>query len=545
MPLDPNDAHICRLVRLARQRHLKDLDEASQRDIYFDQKAADQAVQFFKLLRHTKAEWAGQHFAPSPWQEHDVIRPLFGWKRKDGTRRFRVAYLEVARKNGKSSMAAAIGNKLFLNDHEPGAEVYTAATKRDQARITHDESKAQVRGLLRDDPRLKRIIVVSRDNLAIPSMRCKYEPLGQDADTMDGLNVHGAIIDELHMHKTPDVWNVLETATAARRQPLLFGITTAGFDRNSICWHLHDYAAKVLDGTIEDDSFFGYICSLDEKDDWKDSKLWIKANPNLDVTVKTDDLMRKFKKARESPTFENEFKRLHLNVWTQQHTKWLSMEQWDRCVGHVDPSALKKKECYGGLDLAPKRDLSSLVLVFRIGDRYKVLPFFWMPEENVRENERRDRLPYSMWIKQGLITATEGNVTDYEVIRETLNKLEKKYEIEEIAFDPFGATELVTKLMRDHFKMVEFRQTIQAFNEPTQKLEALITAGQIEHGAHPVLRAHAQAVTVKTDLNENIRPVKDKTTGRIDGIVALIMALSRAILRREPSEYPRAFVLEW
>lgn len=544
MPLDPQDSNIGKLVRLARQRHQKDLDEAGQRDIYFDQKAADQAVQFFKLLRHTKAEWAGQPFIPSPWQEHDVIRPLFGWKRKDGTRRYRVAYLEVARKNGKSSMAAAIGNKLFLNDGEPGAEVYTAATKRDQARITHEESKAQVRGLLRDDPRLKKIIAVSRDNLAIPSMRCKYEPLGQDADTMDGLNVHAAIIDELHMHKTPDVWNVLETATAARRQPLLFGITTAGFDRTSICWHLHDYAAKVLDGTIEDDSFFGYICGLDEGDDWTNSATWIKANPNLDVTVKTDDLMRKFKKARESPTFENEFKRLHLNVWTQQHTKWLSMEQWDRCAGSVDAAALTKKECFGGLDLAPKRDLSSLVLVFPVKDRYKVLPFFWMPEENVRENERRDRLPYSQWIRQGLITATEGNVTDYEAIRETLNKLEKRYEIEEIAFDPFGATELVTKLMHDHFKMVEFRQTIQTFNEPTQKLEALISAGRIEHGGHPVLRAHALAVTVKTDLNENIRPVKDKTTGRIDGIVALIMALSRAIIRREPYE-PRAFVMEW
>lgn len=544
MPLDPHDPNIGKLVRLARQRHLKDLGECEKRGIYFDQEAADQAVQFFKLLRHTKAEWAGQPFVPSPWQEHDVIRPLFGWKRKDGTRRFRVAYLEVARKNGKSSMAAAIGNKLFLNDGEPGAEVYTAATKRDQARITHEESKAQVRGLFRDDPRLRKIIVVSRDNLAIPGMRCKYEPLGQDADTMDGLNVHGAIIDELHMHKTPDVWNVLETATAARRQPLLFGITTAGFDRTSICWHLHDYAAKVLDGTIEDDSFFGYICGLDESDDWTNPKLWIKANPNLEITVKTDDLLRKFKKARESPTFENEFKRLHLNVWTQQHTKWLSMEQWDACAGQVDLMALKKEDCFGGLDLAPKRDLSSLVLVFPTESGIKVLPFFWMPQENVRENERRDRLPYAQWIRQGLITATDGNVTDYDQIRDTIIKLDKQYEIRDVAFDPYGATEMVAKLLDEGIKMVEFRQTIQTFNEPTQKLEALIAARRIEHGGHPVLRAHAAAVTVKTDLNENIRPVKDKTTGRIDGIVALIMALSRAV-KHKKSVYERRGVLSF
>ncbi len=528
--LDPHDPSVGQFVRLARERQCRDLLGAESRDLHFDERAADQVVQFFKFLRHSKGEWSGRNFIPAPWQEHDVIRPLFGWKRADGTRRFRVAYLEVARKNGKSTMAAAIGNKLFLNDHEPGAEVYAAATKRDQARITHEESKAQIRGLMRDDPRLRKFVVVSRNNIAVPSQRSKYEPLGADADTMDGLNVHAAIIDELHMHKTPDVWNVLETATAARRQPLLFGITTAGFDRTSICWQLHDYAAKVLDGTIEDDSFFAYICALDEADEWTNPKAWIKANPNLHLTVKMDDLERKFHKARESPTFENEFKRLHLNIWTEQHTKWLSMEQWDACAGKVEVAGLEKKECYGGLDLAPKRDLSSLVLVFPVGDRFRVVPYFWMPAENIRDRERRDRLPYSTWIRQGLITATPGNVTDYAVIRERIvNDLYIRFDIEEIAFDPYGATEIVTKLMEHGLTMIEFRQNIQTFNEPTQKLEALIASGMIEHGGHPVLRAHAQATTIKLDVNENIRPAKDRNTGRIDGIVALIMALSRAI----------------
>jgi phage terminase large subunit-like protein len=361
-------------------------------------------------------------------------------------------------------------------------------------------------------------------------MRCKYEPLGADADTMDGLNVHAAIIDELHMHKTPDVWNVLETATAARRQPLLFGITTAGFDRNSICWHLHDYGAKVLDGTIEDDSFFAYICTLDESDDWTNADLWIKSNPNLNVTVKLDDLSRKFKKARESAVFENEFKRLHLNVWTQQHTKWLNMEEWDACAGVVDPAAMEGKGCYGGLDLAPKRDLSALVLLFKTEGIYKVVPYFWMPADNVKERERRDRLPYSRWIRDGLIRTTEGNVTDYSVIRKQIKEeIAKRFSIREIAFDPYGATEMVSKLIARGLKMVEFRQTIQNFNEPTQKLEALVKSKHIHHGGHPILRAHAEAVTVKTDVNENLRPVKDTSTGRIDGIVALIMALSRGM----------------
>jgi len=544
--LDPHDPTVGKLVQLARQRNLRDLASGGARGLSFDEKAADRAVQFFGLLRHSKAEWAGQPFVLAPWQEHDVIRPLFGWKRADGTRRYRVAFLEVARKNGKSTLAAGVGNALFLCDGEPGAEVYTAATKRDQARITHEESKAQIQALLRDDPSLRRSIIISRDNLAIPSRRCKYEPLSADANTMDGLNVHGAIIDELHIHKTPDVWNVLETATAARRQPLLFAITTAGFDRTSICCQLHDYAVKVLDGTIEDDTFFAYVCSLDEGDDWTNPDVWIKANPNLHVTVKMDDLMRKFRKARESPAFENEFKRLHLNIWTEQHTKWLSMERWDACAGHVDPKELAGRKCYGGLDLAPKRDLSALVLVLAIEGRFKVLPFFWMPRDNLRERERRDRLPYRTWVRQGLITATEGNVTDYAVIRQEIcAEIGKRYRIAQIAFDPYGATELVSSMMDQGFEMVEFRQTIQTFNEPTQKLEALVAAGAIEHGGHPVLRAHAEAASVKTDANENLRPVKDRSTGRIDGIVALIMAISRCIVGGKDRSGPTVTVIEW
>ncbi len=533
--LDPHDKDVCKYVQLARKRHLRDLKTAKKRGYFYDEEAADQAVQFFNLLRHSKGEWAGQHFELAPWQEHDVIRPLFGWKRiEDGMRRFRVAYEEMARKNGKTTKAAGIGNKLFLNDYEPGAEVYTAATKRDQARIAHEESKAQIKGLLRDDPRLARSIVISRNNIAIPGGRCKYEPLGADADTMDGLNVHGAIVDELHRHKTAEVWNVLETATAARRQPLLYGITTAGFDRTSICWQLHDYAVKVLDGTIEDDTFFAYICTLDEGDDWTDPSTWIKANPNLHRTVKMDDLMRKFKKARESNTFENEFKRLHLNIWTEQHTRWLKMDRWDACEGDVDADELEGMKCYGGLDLAPKRDLSAFVLVFQCDDKFKVVPYFWMPADDVRQREKRDRVPYTTWIRDGLITATEGNITDYNAIRSQIcDNIGKRFEIVQIAFDPYGATEMVTNLADDGFEVVEFRQTIQRFNEPTQKLEALITAGAIEHGGHPVLRAHAESATVKTDVNENIRPVKDRSTGRIDGIVALIMALSRVMLHTE------------
>src|SRR5512139_2609270 len=319
----------CKWVHLAVERHVKDLDTGAERGLTFDQTEAKKAIAFFSLLKHSKGEWAGQIIDLEPWQQF-ILWVLFGWKRADGTRRFRAAYQEIARKNGKSTMGAGIGLYLLAADGEPGAEIYSAATKRDQARITHLEAVRMVRS----SPMLKRRIRTFRYNLNIENTASKFEPLGADADTTDGLNIHGAIVDEIHAHKTREMWDKIDTATGARRQPLMFGITTAGYDRQSLCWTLNEYSKKVLDRVIDDDTFFGLIYTLDDgshggdPDDWQDETTWIKSNPNLNVSKKIDDLRRKCQRATEMPSAQNSFLRLELNVWTQSETKWMPIEHW-------------------------------------------------------------------------------------------------------------------------------------------------------------------------------------------------------------------------
>ena len=307
-------------------------------DFYFDERAATIAVNFFeKLLRHSKGEWAGQPFVLQPWQRDQIIRPLFGWKRPDGTRKYRVAYIEVPRKNGKSSLAAGIANLLLFADDEPSAEVYSAAADRDQAAIVFDEAKAMTEGA----PVLARRVDIYKRSIVDAKTRSVYRVLSADAFTKHGLNVHGVIFDELHAQPNRDLWDVLKTGTGARRQPMFMQITTAGYDRNSICWEQHEYATKVLDGVIEDPEFFAYIAAADVDDDWLDEAIWRKANPSLGVTVKLDYLQAEARRAEQTPAYQNTFRRLHLNQWTQQETRWLSLEAWNLCSRPLDVEHLK------------------------------------------------------------------------------------------------------------------------------------------------------------------------------------------------------------
>lgn len=532
------------MVRLFRQREERDRCRTDW-DFHFDEAAATEAVGFFKMLRHSKGEWSGKPFEPSPWQEFDLIRPLFGWKRKDGTRRFRTAYVEIPRKNGKSAIAAGIGNKLFLDDNEPGAEVYAAATKRDQAKIVFNEARAQVRGMMKEDPNLRQFIHVTEVLMDVPSRRSKFEPLGADANTMDGLNVHGAVVDEIHKHKTADVWNVLDTATGARRQPLLFGITTAGYDRESVCWKLHTHAINILEGNVEDDSFFAYITTIDEGDDWKDEACWGKANPNLGSTVKLDDLRRKLIKAKEEPQFENEFKRLHLNVWTEQATRYFPMDKWDACEPRRDVDDLLGQDCFGGLDLAQERDLTGFTLVFPDGDAYDVRAWAWIPEEKALEWEKRDRVPYRDWVKRGFVKLTSGDAIDFEcVLRDILGILEK-YNPIQIGYDPrFGGQISQQLAAQTGVEIVKIPQTFACLSEPMKKTKELILTGKLRHGGSPLLRWQAANTAVATDrYNEGlVRPYKGASNGRIDNIVALIMAMGRAILHTPQPVY---YTQEW
>jgi phage terminase large subunit-like protein len=521
-------------VRQAVERHVQDLETAKERGLRFDPKAAKHVLDFFSLLRHSKGEWAGQPFVLAPWQAF-LLWVIFGWKRADGNRRFRTAYIEIGRKNGKSTLAAGVGLYLFAADREPGAEVFTAATKRDQARIVHGEAI----NMVRMSPGLQRFIQVFKDNLSMLRTNSKYQPLGADADTMDGLNVHGAIIDELHAHKNRNLWDVLETATGARRQSLIFAITTAGFDKLTVCWQQHSYGEQILDGIVEDDSCFVFIAALDPEDDWTDPSVWIKANPNLGVSVKLESLQEQCAKAESLPAAQNAFRRLRLNQWTEQADRWIDIGVWDEGAHAVDPEELAGRSCFAGLDLSTTTDISAFVLAFPPeddGELWKVLCRFWIPEANVAKRVQRDRVPYDQWIRDGFIEATSGNVIDYTVLHQRIQEDGERFRIRQIAFDRWNATQLSTQLTDDGFEMMPFGQGFGSMSGPTKEVEKLIVGRQIAHAGNPVLRWMMSNVSVKQDPAGNLKPDKSKSTERIDGVVALVMAVGRATLEPEPRE---------
>lgn len=531
-----------RLVIQACQRHIDDLEHGHERGLIFDERSAQHAIDFFGFLKHSKGEWAGQPLDLSPWQAF-IVWCLFGWVHMaTGLRRFRSAYVEVPRKNGKSTFAAGIGLYLFIADGEPGAEVYTAATKRDQARITHGEAERMVKA----SADLRNHVRIVRDNLNIPGTASKFEPLGADADTMDGLNIHGAVIDELHAHKTRAVVDVIETATGARRQSLIFKITTAGHDRNSVCWDDHRYCVQLLDKTLQDDAVFAYIATLDgdrivdgktvKGDDWRDPKAWAKANPNLGISVKIEDLQAKCEKAKAMATAQNAFRRLHLDEWTEQAIRWLDMQKWDACPHKIDLAAMAGRRCFAGVDLSTKIDLTARALVFppdeeSAGDQvYHVDVQFFLPEDNMAERVRRDRVPYDVWARAGLITLTPGNIVDQDFILEALQRDAEMFDLQECGYDPWNATQFAVRAQSAGIRMVEMRQGPKTYAEPTKQLEALVKAAFLNHGGNPILRWNAANTTVRVDPNDNYAPDKARSMERIDGIVATLMALGRAIV---------------
>lgn len=508
--------------------------------IWYDAAAGEHVVRFVEgLCKHHKGEWAGKPLLLEEWQRR-ILRIAFGWMRADGSRRFRIVYVEVPRKNGKSELAAALGLYLLAADQEPGAEVYSSATKKDQAKIVHDTATAMVRA----STELKRFIKPARNNLSCARLGSKFEPLGADSSTLDGLNPHGNIVDELHAHRDRGVWDVLDTAMGARRQPLTIAITTAGvYEPESIGWQQHEHAVKVLDQTITDEAFFGFIAGADPDDDWTQPETWAKANPNFGVSVKPEYLAGQAEKALHQPSFTNTFLRLHLNLWTQQEDRWLSLEQWNACDDVLTVEAMREREetlrgarCYGGLDLSTKIDITAFALWFP--ETNDLVLRFWCPEARVMERARKDRVPYDAWVRDGWMTATDGNVVDYDRVRSDIRALAAQFSVQDIAFDPWNATQLATQLTSDGFQMVETRQGFKSLSEPSKALEAQIASRAIRHGGHPVMRWMVSNVGKKEDENENIRPVKTAETNRIDGVVATILAMSRAIVdATTPSVY--------
>jgi phage terminase large subunit-like protein len=490
--------------------------------------AARHAIGFFRdMLVHTKGEWAGQPFVLLPWQA-EVVRQLFGTLRPDGLRQYRRAYIEVPRKNGKTCWVAGLGLYLLLADGESGAEIYSAAADRDQAGIMFEQAKAMVEA----NADLKAHVAIYRRELVVPSTGSRYRVLSADAPTKHGLNAHGILFDELHAQPNRELFDVLYTSTGARRQPLCVAITTAGYDRNSICWEQHALAVKVRDGRLDDPTFLPVLYGADPEDDWTAEATWRKANPSLGETVKLDYLAAEGRRAQELPGYQNTFKRLHLCLWTEQADRWLDVATWDRGAAPLpDDAVLHDRPCWGGLDLASTHDLTAFVLVWpREAGGYWVRPWFWLPAEGLAERARKDRVPYDVWREQGALRVTEGNVTDYDVIREDLRELAERYQIQAIAFDRWNATQLVTQLQQDGATMVAMGQGFNSLAAPTREVERLVLEGSLQHGGHPVLRWMVANAAVEQDPVGNRKPSKRKSRERIDGVVALIMALGRAML---------------
>jgi len=541
---------IGKFERLCFERHDRDLAAAAQpgghpRGFRFVPELGERVVQFIeKFCKHHKGEWAGRPLILEEWQRR-IIRIVFGWVRTDGTRRFRTVYIEVARKNGKSLLASGIGLYLMVGDQEPGAEVYSFATKEDQARLLWLEAGKTVN----KSELLKKHVKVLADSITFDAAGAFFKPLGSDSETQDGLNPSAGLADELHAHKTRGMWDVIQSGMGARREPLMVAITTAGvFRPESIGWEKHDYAQKVLDGVFEDDAFFAFIAAPDEKDDPFGEVAQQKANPNWGVSVKPAWLRERAEEARALPSALNEYLRKHLNIWSQQSTAWLSLEKWRACdPAPVPPAefekALEGLQCKAGLDLSSKLDLTALVLEFETPRGHELVCRFWLPQDRADDEERRGRTHYAQWAREGWLALTPGNAIDYDFIKAELDRLAKRFRITDLAFDPWGSQKLVNDLVKEEIATlepggdkpvcVECGQGYRSLSEPTKDFEVSVVTGKLKHNGHPVLAWCANNVVVVADEAGNLKPNKAKAAGKIDGVVAAIMARSRSIVAQE------------
>jgi phage terminase large subunit-like protein len=513
---------------------------------WFDQAAVDKVLRALRALRHTKAKWAGTPFEPEPWQIEHIIAPVFGWKHPDGTRIIRTVWIEIPRKNGKSTLASGLALVLLCADGEAGAEVYSAAGSRDQAKIVFDAAKAMARGT----PRLAEKLKFYAGSIAVPKTGSKYLALSRLAETAHGLNVHGALIDEVHVHKSRHLIDAIETGTGAREQPLVIFITTADEgDNTTIYAEKHEYAIQSAKGLISDPTFYGAIWAADEQDDPFAESTWRQANPGLGVTVRLDYLRKEANRAQSTPSYLPTFLRLSLNRRVRSESRYLNLRDWDATAGLVVADRLHGRHCYGGLDLSSSTDLTSLVLVFPDDEEpigYEALACFWMPADNILEKSKRDKVQYQAWIDQGFIAATPGNVIDDEAIRKKIkDELGEHFDIREIGYDRWGAQSLAPRLVGDGFPMFPIAQNFSGLSAPTKELEKLVLQARLRHGGNPVLRWCVDNTVVDVDPAENMKPNKAKSRGRIDGVVALIMAVDRASRHQEGRSVYEGDPEEW
>ena len=498
----------------------------------FDEKKARRVVRFIECLKHTKGEFHGKPFKLLPWQEK-IIRDVFGTVRDEDPemRQYNQVYIEIGKKNGKSELGAALALNMLINDDEWKAEVYSCASDRQQAAIVFDVAVDMVR----QNPTLSRLIKIipSTKRMVYQPTGSIYQVLSSEVATKHGLNVSACIFDELHTQPTRALYDVMTQGSGdARRQPLWFFLTTAGTDRNSVCWEVHQKALDILEGRKHDPRFYPVVYGLPDDADWQDEQNWYKCNPSLGYTITIDKVRDAYRKALETPADENMFRQLRLNQWVKQSVRWMPMDKWDECGAPVIPGDLEGRVCYAGLDLSSTGDLTTLVLVFPPSDEsepYIVLPFFCLPEETLPLRVRRDHVMYDVWEKQGFLQTTEGNVVHYGFIEKYICELGEKYNIREIAYDRWNATQMVQNLEDDGFTMIPFGQGFRDMSPPTKELMRLVLEHRLAHGGHPVLRWNMDNAFVRTDPAGNLKIDKQKSTEKVDGAVALVMALDRAM----------------
>ena len=512
----------------------------------FSEERATRAVQFIEeYLVHTKGQFAGQPFILRDWQKQH-IREIFGRLNDDGSRQIRQVYWEIPKKCGKSEIAASIALTLLYTDREPAAEIYGAAADRDQASIVFNVAASMVRANRKLSARSK--VIDSSKRIVVPQSGSFYRALSADVAGKHGFNSHGVIFDEIHAQRDRRLWEVLTFGAGdARTQPLVFGITTAGIPGESpVAEELHEYADQILRGIIPPDpTFYPVIYAAPPDADWTSEEVWRACNPALGDFLNLESVRAACERAKRVPSEQNSFRRLRLNQWVKQETRFIDMADWDSCAKPIDLGAARDLTWYAGLDLSTKLDVTALVLVALDGSgTFNLLPFFWLPKDNLQDRPNQESAKYRAWAEKGLITLTEGNVVDFGAVRQRLIELrdEAKLNIKQIAFDPWSATQFAQQLMADGFEMVEVAQTFRQLSEPTKELQSSLVQGNVRHGGHPVLRWMADCMTVKSDINGNVSPVKPdrlKSSKRIDGIVAAIMGMGRAMVdeKPEPSVY--------
>lgn len=499
-------------------------------DSYYDEELADYAVNFIECLCHTKGTWAGKPFKLLDWQTQ-IIRDLFGTIKPNGYRQFNTAYIEIPKKNGKSELAAAVALLLCCGDGEQRAEIYGCAADRGQATIVFDVAADMVRMCPALNKRCK--ILTSQKRILYTPTNSFYQVLSAEAYSKHGFNIHGVVFDELHTQPNRKLFDVMTKGSGdARMQPLYFLITTAGTDINSICYETHQKAKDILEGRKIDPTFYPVIYGASEEEDWTDPKVWLKSNPSLGETIGMDKVEAACESAKQNPGEENSFRQLRLNQWVKQAVRWMPMDKWDACTFPVNEEMLEGRVCYGGLDLSSTTDLTSFCLVFppENGDEpFYVLPYFWVPEDTLDLRVKRDHVPYDVWNRQGYLETTEGNVVHYGYIEKFIERLGERFNIRDIAFDRWGATQMSQDLENMGFTVVPMGQGFASMSPPTKELMKLTLEKKIAHGGHPVLRWNMDNIFIRTDPAGNIKADKAKSTEKIDGAIAMIMALDRAI----------------